>query len=75
MSKKTPSGVFQVPVVGGEPVYVLARHPKGAAMAAALALRGDGRVVDLTRDIHEVDEHHKWRCLNLRQRPVAGGAS
>jgi hypothetical protein len=70
MSKKTPSGIYQVPIVGGEPVYVLARHPKGAAMAASLALRGDGRIIGLTSDIQEVAPHHKWRCINLPGRPA-----
>lgn len=70
MSKKQPTGVFQVPIVGGEPVYVLARHSKGAAMAATMALREDGRVIGLTSDIHEVDAHHKWRCINLPGRPA-----
>lgn len=65
MSKKKPTGIYQVPIVGGEPVYVLARHPKGAAMAAALALRGDGRIVGLTSEIREVGEQHRWHCLNL----------
>ncbi len=65
MSKKKPSGVFLVPVLGGEPVYVLARHPKGAAMAASLALRGTGRVVGLTRDVREADACQRWRCINL----------
>jgi len=65
MSKKKPSGVYLVPVINGEPVYVLARHPKGAAMAASLGLRGSGRLIGLTRDIVEVDASNKWRCLNL----------
>lgn len=71
MSKKAPTGGFQVPIVRGEPVYVLARHSKGAAMAASLALRGDGRVIGLTSEIREVDEHLRWRCINLPNRSAA----
>jgi hypothetical protein len=59
--KRKPSGVYMVPVVGGDPVIVLARHPKGAAMVAHLA----GYAVGLTRDIREVEESRRWSAINL----------
>jgi hypothetical protein len=62
MSKRKPSRVYRVEMVHGmAPVYVLARHQKGAAMVAHL----EGLPVSLaSSDIREVDESYRPRCIN-----------
>lgn len=71
MSKRKPTAIFHVDLVGHAPVYVIARHAKGAAsVAAAYGYTPDSNPKARPRRVDDVLAERAINCKTAKQEAV-----